>query len=85
MNETLRIAATTVGARISQTVCDTCTVTTAINAGPMPSASDGKNRSPYALIDSATSCPTVRRSGGSAAGRGWPGAGYDSLATAAGY
>src|SRR5258706_5439854 len=34
-------------------------------------------------IDSATTCPTVRVSGGSAAGRGCPACGYESLAIAA--
>ncbi|OLE00363.1 MAG: hypothetical protein AUG91_04395 [Actinobacteria bacterium 13_1_20CM_4_69_9] len=38
------------------------------SAGPMPSASDGQKRAPYRRIDSATSWPTVRVSGGSGGG-----------------
>ena len=43
---------------------------TAVAAGPRPSASDAQKRRPYSLRVSATSCPTVRVSGGSGGGKG---------------
>ena len=46
-------------------------IATPETAGPTPSASDGQNRRRYRLIVSATSCPTVRVSGGSGGGNAW--------------